>query len=320
MQMLEMTVELSRDDDTYERMFGRWIWDGWLVANALEKGADRVSFWNENTHFYHDVIELPDGATTSLEVYSMQAVVPLFACVSIPMTAHHAIEQIRTQLQRLRAAYEEPPSAVNLSLPQGDGTHFMAAIVGLDRLQQVLGRLLDPAQFLSDHGLRSLSLVHRDHPYSYAVNGTDYQVAYWPAESHDRTFGGNSNWRGPVWMPMNFLAVQAVDAYARFFGDTVTVEFPVGSGHQATLRQVGDGLADRLAALFVRGADGRRPVLGSNDYFQDDPHWRDLVPFYEYFDGDDGHGVGASHQTGWTALVALLLQFRGRLRFDVAAS
>ena len=317
MQMLEMTVELSRDDDTYDRMFGRWIWDEWLIANALEKGVDKVSFWNDDTRFYHDVIEFPGGGTTSLQVFSMQSLVPLFACVSIPVTAHHAVTHVHEQLARMRVLYEDPVSTVQLEVPHGDGTHFMAAIVGGDRLTALLERMLDPEQFLSDHGLRSLSRLHLDHPYTYHVGSQSYSVAYWPAESRDRMFGGNSNWRGPVWMPMNVLAIQALDAYGRFFGDTRTVEFPSGSGHQLTLREVCDALAQRLCAIFLRDDQGRRAVLGDNDYFQSDPHWRDLVPFYEYFDGDDGHGLGASHQTGWTAAVALLLQFGGRLRFDI---
>jgi hypothetical protein len=176
--------------------------------------------------------------------------------------------------------------------------------------------MLDPQQFLSPHGIRSLSKDHEGNPYMYEVNGQTFSVSYWPAESHNRMFGGNSNWRGPVWIPMNFLLIQSINTYSRFFGDTYTVMDPTGSGERMTLAQVADDLADRLCSLFVRGKDGRRAVLGSNDYFQADPHWRDLIPFYEYFDGDDGHGVGASHQTGWTASVALLLQYRGSLRFN----
>ena len=180
----------------------------------------------------------------------------------------------------------------------------------------MLTRILDPDQFLSPHGIRSLSRYHQDHPYVYHANGTDYSVDYMPAESRNRTFGGNSNWRGPIWMPMNVMFVQALNSYARFLGDSFRVPDPTGSGTHVPLSVVADHIAARLSGLVVRDADGRRAVFGSNDYFQHDPHWRDLVPFHEYFDGDDGHGVGASHQTGWTATIALLLQFRGQLRFD----
>lgn len=316
LQMLEITVELSHRDPGYLHMFGRWVWDGWLIANALEKGAGDVSFWNESTGFYNDVIEFPDGSATPLEVFSMQAVVPLFACISIPATAVEALQSINTEITRLRAAYKVPDGATKLRMEGGDGTHVMVAIVEQERLATMLKRLLDPDQFLSPHGLRSLSKYHEDHPYVYHVDGRDYSVGYMPAESRNRMFGGNSNWRGPIWMPMNFMFVQALNSYARFLGDTFTVTDPVGSGTQVTLGVVADHMATRLSGLVVRGDDGRRAVFGANDYFQNDPHWRDLVPFHEYFDGDDGHGVGASHQTGWTATIALLLQFGGRLRFD----
>ena len=316
MQMLEMTVELIKVEHGYERMFGRWLWDEWLIANALEKGSGRVSFWNDSTGFYHDVIELPDGTAKSLDVFSMQSLTPLFASVAVPVASMPEIHALDAQLDRLNAVYEERPGAVELRLKGGDGSHFMAAVVSQDRLGAVLTRMLDPNQFLSPHGIRSLSKHHEGNPYMYDVHGQTYSVSYWPAESHNRMFGGNSNWRGPVWIPMNFLLIQSINTYSRFFGDTYTVMDPAGTENRLTLAQVADDLADRLCSLFVRGKDGTRPVFGPNDYFQSDPHWRDLIPFYEYFDGDDGHGVGASHQTGWTASVALLLQYRGSLRFN----
>lgn len=314
-QMLEMTVELAKTEPGYDRMFGRWVWDAWLVANALEKGCGNVSLWNEGTGFYHDVVELPDGTARSLEVFSMQSIVPLFASIAIPISARAELEAIDGQMRKLRVAYHEPDSAVRLRLDGGDGTHLMVAVVHEDRLQRILERVLDPEQFLSPYGVRSLSRMHRDQPYTYVVGDEEYRVSYTPAESRTRMFGGNSNWRGPVWFPMNFFLLQSLNAYARFLGDTCLVDDPTGSIHPVPLAKVADDLADRLTSIFVRDANGRRAVFGGNEYFQTDPHWRDLVPFYEYFDGDDGHGVGASHQTGWTATVALLLQYRGALRF-----
>ena len=315
-QMLEITVELSTVDAGYSRMFGRWVWDAWLIANALEKGAGHVSFWNDRTGFYNDVIEYPDGRAESLEVFSMQGLVPLFASVSIPVYAARALGIITTQMRELRTAYEMPATNIALRLPGGDGTHIMIAVVDEQRLTALLTRMLDPEQFLSPYGIRSLSRVHKDDPYVYSVNGTEYRVDYAPAESPTRMFGGNSNWRGPIWFPMNFILIQAINAYARFYGDTLRVPDPTGSDALRTLHEVADDLAARLSGIFIRDGAGRRAVFGSNDYFQTDPNWRDLVPFYEYFDGDDGRGLGASHQTGWTATVALLLQYRGRLRFD----
>jgi hypothetical protein len=315
LQMLEMTVELAKFESNYDRMIGRWVWDGWLIANALEKGTGHVSLWNDRTGFYNDVIELPDGTAQPLEVFSMQSLVPLFASIAVPVSAHAELGILQEKMAALRDAYNEPPDAVNLRLDGGDGTHVMVAVVRNDRLVAILRRVLDPDQFLSPYGVRSLSKVHLEQPYTYHANGQDYSVAYMPAESRNRMFGGNSNWRGPIWFPMNFLLVQSLNSYARFFGDRFSVSDPTGAGHDVPISGVADDLADRLCAIFRRGVDGRRPVFGSNEYFQTDPHWRDLVPFYEYFDGDDGHGVGASHQTGWTATVALLLQFGGALRF-----
>jgi glycogen debranching enzyme len=316
LQLLEITVELATFDHGYGRMFGRWVWDSWLIANALEKGAGNVSFWNEGTGFYHDVIENQDGSAQSLEVFSMQAVVPLFAAISIPLSATTAVKTINEKMVELREAYRVPAHGVTLRMEGGDGTHLMVSVVNQERLASMLSRILDPEQFLSPHGLRSLSKYHKDHPYVYHQDGRDYSVDYMPAESWNRMFGGNSNWRGPVWFPMNFLFVQSLNSYARFLGDGFLVPDPAGSESQVPLGVVADHMATRLTTLFTRDADGRRAVFGANDYFQTDPNWRDLIPFHEYFDGDDGHGLGASHQTGWTATVALLLQFGGKLRFD----
>jgi hypothetical protein len=246
----------------------------------------------------------------------MQGIVPLFAAISIPTSEVAALTTLHALVDELRATFETGESYAPLRLSGGDGTHLMLGIVGHDRLTRMLERILDPEQFLSPHGVRSLSKYHADHPYSYTVSGQTYTVDYMPAESRNRMFGGNSNWRGPVWMPMNVMLVQALNSYSRFLGDTFTIADPTGSGHPVPLSQVTDDLALRLTGLVVRGNDGRRAVFGDNDYFQTDPHWRDLVPFHEYFDGDTGKGLGASHQTGWTASIALLLQFRGRLRFD----
>jgi len=316
LQMLEITVELSHHDPEYLRMFGRWVWDGWLVAHSLERGASDVSLWNDETGFYHDVIEMPDGSAESLEVFSMQSVVPLFAGIAVRADDVEALSTMEAEIRRVRATYYIPDSFAPLAISGGDGTHHMMAVVGHHRLERMLERILDPEQFLSPHGIRSISRAHLDHPYVYRVGDQEYAVTYTPAESANRMFGGNSNWRGPVWMPMNFLLVQALASYAAFLGDTFQVSDPTGAAEKVPPRDVVDDLARRLSGLLVRGDDGRRPVLGANDYFQTDPHWRDLVPFYEYFDGDTGRGVGASHQTGWTALVAVLLQYRGRVRFD----
>ncbi|MFM8600344.1 MAG: MGH1-like glycoside hydrolase domain-containing protein [Mycobacterium sp.] len=314
--LMEITVELSLEEPSYLEMFGRWVWDAWLVANALEKGSGHVSFWNPQTGFYHDVIEFPDGSCRSLEVYSIQAIVPLFAGIAIPVSSTDAVATMKRCRDELVCLYEHTDADVNILMDGGDGTHFMVAVVHQDRLAAILQRLLDPAQFLSPNGIRSLSKYHRDHPYTYRVNGSDHAIAYTPGESDSRMFGGNSNWRGPVWLPINLLLVQSLNSYSRYLGDTFGVTDPVDpAGGTVSLDVISDRLARRLTGLLVRGDDGRRVVFGDNEYFQTDPHWRDLVPFHEYFHGDTGRGMGASHQTGWTATVALLLQYRGNQRY-----
>jgi hypothetical protein len=193
----------------------------------------------------------------------------------------------------------------------------MLSIVGRDSLVEILRRVLDETQFLSDYGVRSLSKAHGTEPYSFTIDGQRHEVAYLPGVSDNRMFGGNSNWRGPIWFPMNFLLIQAIATFARYYDDDFTIECPAGSGRFLTLTEIGNELARRLTAIFLRdAARGRRAVFGANEYFQHDANWRDYIPFHEFFHGETGEGLGASHQTGWTALVALLLEHGGRLNFD----
>jgi hypothetical protein len=191
---------------------------------------------------------------------------------------------------------------------EGVGARRLLAIVGPAKLRRLLERMLDETEFLGAHGIRALSRVHLEHPFAIAVEGREYRVDYEPAESSSGLFGGNSNWRGPVWFPLNFLIVEALQKYHYYLGDDFRVEYPTGSGREYTLWEIATELSHRLMSIFTPGADGRRPVYGGADKFQTDPHWRDYVLFYEYFHGDNGAGIGASHQTGWTGVVAKLIQ------------
>ncbi|MFN8473491.1 MAG: glucosidase [Anaerolineae bacterium] len=312
LHMLEITVELARRDITYRDMLPRYLWDYVFISNVLQDGVGGLKLWDEDRQFYFDVIREPDGRSIPLEVFSINGLVPLYA--SIAVLNQHIAEVLALE-DRYRQRIPELLANVQSREETGVHNHTLYAVVFGDRLRNVLKHVLDPAQFLSDYGVRAVSRYHQDHPYTFVVGGQEFSVEYWPNVSHNRMFGGNSNWRGPIWFPVNFLLVQAMNAYARFYGDTFKVEMPTGSGQMATLSEVGDELARRLTMIFVRDDKGRRAVFGDNATFQTDPHWRDYIPFYEYFDGDDGSGVGASHQTGWTATVALLLQYGGDLRF-----
>jgi hypothetical protein len=316
LNMASIAGELARKDRRYARHVHRFGQHVSIVANVLQRtGAGGVGLWDEDEQFYFDVIR--SGATRlPLKVYSMVGLVPLFAAMVIEPAI---LREMADAVQVANAAFERRQDLRSI-LPgwvaPGKGGRRLLSVVDRERMTAVLRRVLDEDQFLSPFGVRSLSRRHRDDPYTFSVDGNHYEVRYLPGVSDNRVFGGNSNWRGPIWFPMNFLLIQAIATYARYYGDDVTLECPQGSGRRLTLSQIADELAGRLTAIFLRDGRGTRPVHGENDYFQTDPLWRDCIPFHEFFDGDNGAGVGASHQTGWTALVALLLQFGGNLCFE----
>jgi hypothetical protein len=257
------------------------------------------------------VLRFPDGGSMRLKVRSMVGLIPLCAVAVIPGSF---VERYPAHAARIRALLERQPDLIaNLPSPYEPGERGRRLLAVLDerKLRRVLARMLDPEEFLSPFGIRSLSRAHAGQPVSIDLGGQRHTVTYAPAESPSGMFGGNSNWRGPVWFPVNLLIIRALLVYYRYFGDRVRVECPTGSGVEMTLFEVARDLADRLVAIFLRGPDGRRPVYGGTTVFADDPHWRDLILFYEYFHGENGAGLGASHQTGWTGLVAFLIRFFG---------
>jgi hypothetical protein len=271
-----------------------------LIADALESQG----MWDEGDGFFYDQLALPDGHVESIRVRSIVGVLPLLGVVAIDEDVVDRAETMNKHAARLLA------SAHPVRGGPGD-RRLLIGVIGVGRMLRVLTRLLDPAEFLSPYGLRAVSRVHAEHPFTLDVPGMRATIDYEPAESTTGMFGGNSNWRGPIWMPVNFLVVEALTRYARFFGDDLRVEYPTGSGKEWALEDVVADLQERLISLFVRGADDRRPCFGWVDRLQNDPAWRDNMLFNEYFHGDNGAGLGASHQTGWTGLVAELI-FRAR--------
>lgn len=308
LDLLLMAVELSHENAAYAEMAEKYMVHYCYLDVAMNNiGGQGHDLWDAQDGFYYDILNHGDGRTTPLKVRSMVGLIPLFATVPYVMgvAAHMGMRERLERLVRTR-----PRLAKVFDALQRDhaGGHRLAALVGRDRLTAILQRMLDEKEFLSDYGIRSLSKIHEQNPYEYYVGGHVHRVSYVPAESDSGMFGGNSNWRGPIWMPVNVLLVMSLKRYHLAFGDDLKVECPVGSGCFMNLSQAADEIARRLAAVFTRGSDGRRPVLGDVALFQEDPHWRDLVPFYEYFHGDTGRGVGAMHQTGWTGLIAALIQ------------
>ncbi|MFL9900397.1 glucosidase, partial [Paraburkholderia fungorum] len=278
-------------------------------------GEHQDEMWDEQDGFFYDLLRLPDGQTMRLKVRSLVGLLPLCASTVFEADSVTRYPKLMELITQFRKRYPElvahvaPTDAGYI----GHRERRLLSILNKRKLERVLGYLLDENEFLGPHGIRSLSRYHLDHPFVMNVDGQEYKVQYLPAESNTGMFGGNSNWRGPVWMPVNLLIVRALVNFYTFFGDEFKVQCPTGSGQHMTLFEVAQELVRRLTATFLRDADGRRPVHGGTARFQDDPHWRDLILFYEYFHGDNGAGLGASHQTGWTGLVAPLLDLFGRV-------
>jgi hypothetical protein len=312
--MLELAVELAAHDPIYEEMVFKFVEHFYYIAAAMNRpGPDGM--WDEEDGFYYDLLRLPDGSATRLKVRSMVGLLPLCATTVIekwqrdrvPRATHYIAERLRRM-----------PELMAIMHPMGPG-HFgvndrgVVALLNPERLRRILTKMLDENEFLSPYGIRALSKFHKHHPYIFNAGGQEYRVDYLPAESNTRMFGGNSNWRGPIWMPVNILIIRALQNFYLYYGDNFTIECPTGSGRKMNLFDVSKGIADRLTRIFTRDERGRRPVYGGSEKFQTDPYWRDHILFYEYFHGDNGAGLGASHQTGWTGLVAKVIQLYGLL-------
>jgi hypothetical protein len=314
--MLEIAVILSDEDPQYEEHAFTFLQHFVWIAYAMDRiGEHHDEMWDEADGFFYDVLRLPDGSATRLKVRSMVGLLPL--CASTVFGADDVARHPRL-LELVTLFRERHPEVVAQVAPTAEGylgyaNRRLFSPLSQQRLERVLGYLLDENEFLSPYGIRSLSRYHRDHPFVFAVDGQAHSVSYLPAESNTGMFGGNSNWRGPIWMPVNTLIIRGLLNLYAFYGDAFTVECPTGSGQRMTLFDVAREITRRLARIFLRDASGRRPVYGGTATFQEDPHWRDLLLFYEYFHGENGAGLGASHQTGWTGVIAMLLDLFGRI-------
>ena len=307
--MLEIAAELAMIDPSYQDMAVKFSEHFLWIASAMSRMGGDEGMWDEEDGFFYDVLRLPNGQAKRLKVRSMVGLLPLCAATTFDGKLIAKYPELGANLQSFLAARPELRSQIHDPGKQGVGGRRLASVLDETRLRRVLNKMLDENEFLSPYGIRSLSRFHADHPYQIYVGGQQFSVSYLPAESDSGMFGGNSNWRGPIWMPVNGLIIRALLQYYSYYGDNFTVECPTGSGRQMNLFQVAEEISRRLAKIFLRGNDGRRPVYGGTPKFQDDPNWRDLVLFYEYFHGDNGAGLGASHQTGWTGLVARLMHF-----------
>jgi hypothetical protein len=269
--------------------------------------------WDEEAGFYYDLLRLPDGRAQRLKVRSIVGLLPLCATTSLDKKGREAFPEITKKFFDRINRKPELFKSIHVTGPGHFGCQErgMAALVNRERLLRILAKLLDENEFLGPYGIRSLSKYHLEHPYVFFVDGQEYKVSYVPAESDTPMFGGNSNWRGPIWMPINILIIRALLHYYLYYGDNLKVECPTGSGQMMNLFEVSKEIGSRIMNIFLTNKEGKRPVFGGNEKFQSDPFWKDNILFYEYFHGDNGAGIGASHQTGWTGLVALLIKLFG---------
>jgi len=308
-QMLRIAVELALHDSLYEEFVEKFFQHTLYIAGAMDRvGDQKDEMWDEEDGFFYDVLRFPDGSATRLKVRSMVGLLPLAATAVFEADILEKLLHFRERAGQFMRRHPELCAGIHLPSQPGVANRRMLSIMSEQKLRRVLARMLDEREFLSPYGIRALSRHHLEHPFVFYQGRQEYRVAYLPGDSDSGMFGGNSNWRGPVWMPVNFLIYGALLRLYAFFGDDFTIECPTGSGHMMTLLEVAKELGERLARIFLRDASGRRAVYGQTEKFQKDPHWRDLVLFYEYFHGDNGAGIGASHQTGWTGCVASIIR------------
>jgi len=311
LNMLAIALELARENPAYENVASKFFEHFVYISQAMnDRGPGGIELWDDEDGFYYDVLHLPNGDRHYLKVRSLVGLIPLLGVETFDQELVDRLPGFRRRLVWFVENHPNVRAHVEV-IQREEGRRVLLSLVNRSRLERVLQYLLDESEFLSPYGIRGTSRFHKDHPYVLQVNGTEHRVDYEPAESTTWLFGGNSNWRGPVWFPINFLLIEALQKFHHFYGESLMVELPTGSGHRVSLWEAAAEISRRLTRVFLRSSNGRRPVYGGLEKLQSDPHWRDLIFFHEYFHGDNGAGLGASHQTGWTGLVAKLIEQSG---------
>jgi hypothetical protein len=311
LNLMRIALELAQHNHVYEDIATKFFEHFLSIAEAMTNIARLgIGLWDDEDGFYYDVLSLPNGQTETLKIRSMVGLVPLFAVETLEPCLLRGVPEFAARLEWYLAFRPDLASLVSRWCEPGEGERRLLSLLRGSRMKKLLRRMLDESEFLSDYGVRALSRYHLDHPYTFQCDGHTMKLEYQPAESTSDLYGGNSNWRGPIWFPVNFLIIESLQKFHHYYGDDFKVECPTGSGHYATINEVANDLSRRLARLFLRDANNVRPVFGDNEKLQRDPHFCDYLLFHEYFHGDSGRGLGASHQTGWTGLIAKLLQPR----------
>jgi hypothetical protein len=315
--MLEIALVLSEHDSVHEELAYRFLEHFFWITYAMDRvGDNKDEMWDEADGFYYDLLYVPGGDARRLKVRSMVGLLPLCAATVLEADVATRFPRLMELIALFRKRHPELMHQISVADDSfvGYAGRRLGAVCNKEKTERILAYMLDENEFLSPYGIRSLSRHHLEQPFSVQIEGQTFSVEYLPAESNNGMFGGNSNWRGPIWMPVNGLLIRALINMYAFYGDDLKVECPTGSGTYMTLFEVAQELSRRISSMFLRDASGRRPVFGGARKFQEDPHWRDYILFYEYFHGDNGAGLGASHQTGWTGLVARLLDLFARLQ------
>jgi hypothetical protein len=313
LNLMRIALELAQHNHTYEDIATKFFEHFLYIAEAMTNlGGEGIGLWDETDQFFYDELNLTDGAIIPLRVRSMVGLIPLFAVETLEADHLDRLPEFKARLEWFLNYRQDLAALVSRWHEPGAGDRRLLSLLRGHRMKQLLKRMLDETEFLSDYGVRALSKVHERQPYVFDYGGQRFEVRYQPAESDSGLFGGNSNWRGPIWFPVNYLLVESLQKFHHYYGDEFKIECPTGSGTFVTIEQVAEELSRRLTRIFLKDAEGRRPVFGEQGKLQNDQHFRDHLQFFEYFHGDNGRGVGASHQTGWTGVIAKLLQPRRR--------
>ena len=311
LNMLRMSLELAKENPTYQNLATKFFEHFLYIAGAMANlGNEGINLWDEEDGFFYDVLHTSDDHRVKMKVRSMVGLIPLFAVEVLDQEMFDEMPEFYTRLHAFLKTKPELANLISRWEEKGKGERHLLSLLRGHRMKKLLKRMLDETEFLSEYGIRALSRRHLDEPYRFFANGKEFSVRYTPGESDTTLFGGNSNWRGPIWFPVNYLLIESLQRFHHYYGDDFLVEFPTGSGKMRTLNEIADDLSERLIKIFKKDSEGNRPVNGGNEKINRDPHFADHVLFYEYFHGDNGRGVGANHQTGWTGLVAKLIQPR----------
>jgi hypothetical protein len=310
LNLMRIALELAKQDHVYEEIATKFFEHFLQIAEAMSNIGDGIGLWDEADSFYYDVLNLPSGQAIPLKVRSMVGLIPLFAVETLEPELLDPVPEFTKRLRWYLNHRPDLAALVSRWETPGTGERRLLSLLRGHRMKMVLRRMLDESEFLSDYGIRAISRYHLQHPYRFEWEGNVMTVDYQPGESTSGLFGGNSNWRGPIWFPVNYLIIESLQKFHHYYGDEFKIECPTGSGRYLTIKEVAEELGRRLTRLFTRNEENRRPVFGQNDRLQSDPHFRDYISFHEYFHGDNGRGIGASHQTGWTGLIAKIIQPR----------